>query len=341
MDKPKILYIEDNPENRLLVRRVLDSDGFAVVTAGDGLSGIRAARIEKPDLILMDIMIPGMDGREVTTRLRGIPGLENVPIVAVTASVMRGDRERALAAGCDGYLQKPIDVDRLPDQVRQFLVGRREGLALEDEIIFLRYQNQRLAARLEEKLERLSSVDAANKRLADLSLTDELTGLANRRYLDRRLREELRMARRFRTPLACVLIDLDQFNQINDSQGQPIGDQVLLAIGEILSASRREFKIVGRYRDDEFLVILPQIDAPPAVEFAECLRRKIEGTALTLGPPQPVRLTVSIGIAHCRCDQDMAAEEMMRQAGAALNQAKSAGRNRSVLFTSASGERLQ
>jgi len=124
MNSPKILYIEDNPENRLLVRRILEAEGYNVVEAVDGPSGLDLAAASPPDLILLDINLPEMDGYELVGRLRQIPGLANTPIIALTAYALRGDRERILAAGCDGYIQKPIDVDSLAVQVASFLKKR-------------------------------------------------------------------------------------------------------------------------------------------------------------------------------------------------------------------------
>jgi two-component system cell cycle response regulator DivK len=117
----RILYIEDNPDNRLLVRRVLQAEGYTVIEANDGQSGMTVAAEAQPDLILMDINLPEIDGYEVTARLKQLPGISHVPIVAVTANVMKGDREKTLAAGCDGYIQKPIDIDLLPEQIERFL----------------------------------------------------------------------------------------------------------------------------------------------------------------------------------------------------------------------------
>lgn len=127
MSGPRILYIEDNFENRILVKRVLEVEGYVVLEAGDGPSGMRIAEQEVPDLILMDINLPEIDGYEVTARLRQVPALAHVPIVALTAYVLKGDRERSLAAGCDGYIQKPIDVDLLPAQIAAFLRENRWG----------------------------------------------------------------------------------------------------------------------------------------------------------------------------------------------------------------------
>jgi two-component system, cell cycle response regulator DivK len=121
MSNTCILYIEDNPENRLLVKRVLEAEGFSILEAADGMTGLEIAIQQQPDLILLDINLPEMDGYDLARRFRDTPGLQKVPILAVTANVMKGDRERTLAAGCDGYIPKPLDIDRLPMQIKAAL----------------------------------------------------------------------------------------------------------------------------------------------------------------------------------------------------------------------------
>lgn len=123
----RILYIEDNADNRNLVRRVLLASDypFEVEMAEDAHVGIEMARSNPPDLILMDLSMPLMDGLTATQRLREIDALNRVPIIALTANVMRGDRERSLNAGCDGYIGKPIDVDRLPEEVMTYIRSRK------------------------------------------------------------------------------------------------------------------------------------------------------------------------------------------------------------------------
>lgn len=122
----KILYIEDNPGNRMLVRRILMVEDYVVYEAEDGPTGIEMALRVKPDLILMDMNLPDVDGYEMTRRVRAIPELANIPIIAMTANVMQGDREKTLQAGCNGYIPKPIDVDELPHQIARFLAASGE-----------------------------------------------------------------------------------------------------------------------------------------------------------------------------------------------------------------------
>lgn len=182
---PKILHVEDNPANRTLIRQVLELEGHTVLEAVDGPGGIDMAQREVPDLILMDINIPGMDGYETTTRLKSTAGLEKVPIIALTAKAMAGDRERALTAGCDGYISKPVDIDLLPDQIAEFLGGRRETVTTEQEKVYLREYNVRLVDRLDQKIKelteanrKLTHTDAMKSRFINLAAHELRTPLA-------------------------------------------------------------------------------------------------------------------------------------------------------------------
>jgi two-component system cell cycle response regulator DivK len=122
MSGKRILYIEDNSDNRLLIKRVLEAEGYIVVEAETGLKGLELAASSQPDLILMDINLPEIDGYECTHRLRKISGGEKIPIIALTANAMEGDAQKALDAGCNGYIPKPIDVDHLPTQIEKYLM---------------------------------------------------------------------------------------------------------------------------------------------------------------------------------------------------------------------------
>jgi PAS domain S-box-containing protein len=155
----RILHIEDSPENRMLVRALLEPEGYTVVEAEDGLSGIEAALREVPDLVLLDLNLPGVDGYEVGVILRSFPTLAKTPIVAVTAYAMEGDRQRTLVAGCDGYIPKPIDPDVFPRQVEEFLRGKRERVEEREATPYLRELNQRLVYRLVHQVEELKRLN--------------------------------------------------------------------------------------------------------------------------------------------------------------------------------------
>lgn len=205
-----ILYIEDNRDNQLLVRRILEARGYALQICEDGPSGIALARESQPALILVDINISGMDGYETTTRLRSLPHLRTTPIVAITADARPGTRERALTAGCDGFITKPIDPRLLPDQIAEFLGGKRELLPRSLETTMLREYNAKLVERLEQQVRELSARNAELQELDRLKNTFLAT-----------------LSHELRTPLTAILGYLELFERrtlgpLNEVQGQAI-----------------------------------------------------------------------------------------------------------------------
>jgi signal transduction histidine kinase/CheY-like chemotaxis protein len=157
--RAKILHVEDNRENRMLVRAVLEAEGYTVIDAEDGLSGIEAAIRDEPALILLDVNLPAVDGYEVVAVIKSFPAFATTPVIAVTAYAMEGDRQRTLVAGCDGYIQKPIDVDVFPRQVAEFLQGKREHVEEREQSLYLRELNQRLVYRLVNQVEELKRLN--------------------------------------------------------------------------------------------------------------------------------------------------------------------------------------
>lgn len=153
----KILYIEDNPANFRLVARLLHDEGFEVLHAPDGFQGVRKAIEEKDslDLILMDINMPGMDGYEAATKLKTIQGFGSIPIIAITVNTLKGDRKRSIAAGCDGYIPKPIDIHCFSNQIKKYIKGKRERIQASEECYYLREHTQKLVGRLETSLGQL------------------------------------------------------------------------------------------------------------------------------------------------------------------------------------------
>jgi signal transduction histidine kinase/CheY-like chemotaxis protein len=233
--KAKILYIEDNRENRMLVRAVLEAAGYTVVEAEDGLAGIEAAIREEPALILLDINLPGVDGYEIVAILKSFPNLASTPVIAVTAYAMQGDRQRTLVAGCDGYIQKPINVDVFPRQVAEFLGGKRERVEGREEGIYLRELNQRLVYRLLNQVEELKRLNQhfirRASQLADLhhavqDITSE-PGVAQ--MLERLLRELARAIGT--TSLRVELADPADVNVVVRGEGGDQPRSVLVGAG--------------------------------------------------------------------------------------------------------------
>jgi signal transduction histidine kinase len=158
-EQPVIIYIEDNHDNQRLVQRVLGARGYHVLIARDGVEGIALARDTAAVLVLVDIGVPGLDGYEIATRLRSMRHLDDTPIVALTADVSPGARERALVAGCDGYISKPIDPRQLPEQIGEFIEGKRDFLSPTVEHTMLRQYNQKVVERLEQRVRELMTAN--------------------------------------------------------------------------------------------------------------------------------------------------------------------------------------
>ena len=121
MERKKILVVDDNEMNRYLVSFILEKNGFEVITANDGLEGVETAREQRVDMVIMDIKMPRMDGYEATTSIKKLEGCQSVPIIALTSYAMAGDKKKAVAAGCDGYIAKPINPETFMDEIRKFL----------------------------------------------------------------------------------------------------------------------------------------------------------------------------------------------------------------------------
>lgn len=222
-----ILYVEDNLENQLLVRRVLESQGYKIVIADDGLSGVRMAQQVEPDLILMDINLPGMDGYAAATRIKSIEKLRSVPVVALTANVLHGDRERTLAAGCDGYLQKPIDIDVLLERVAEFLSDpstATEEIAGDEKLKYVEGYARDLVAKLEKQIHELQE---ANREL---------------RQLDRMKSEFVStVSHELRTPLNIII---GHGEVLEDQLFGPLNDHQHRYISNIVKSARHLYELV-------------------------------------------------------------------------------------------------
>ena len=335
-----ILYIEDDPVNRALVRKLMKLSSYAFLEAEDGLTGIAIAQEQHPDLILMDMAMPGLDGYETTTRIKSIESLRNIPIIALTAHAMKGDRERCLTAGCDGYISKPIDIDSFSNQVVAYLQGKQEKVEQQDEANYLREYNTKLVFRLEEQVKELR---IANQKLSELNHTleirvdkkeqevafhtyhDELTGLPNRRLFLDRLSQAAASAPRGNRYLVVMVLDVDRFKLVNETLGHSAGDHVLYEIAKRLESCLRTSDTVARISADEFSLILTNLadpmDAPMvAKRIQELVAEPLEYKG------KEVFVTASIGISLY--DQECnSVPDLIEKANAALARCKPIGSN--------------
>lgn len=257
----KILYIDDDPLNRTLVSRLLTNHNFDVLEAENGLEGITIAQTELPGLILMDINMPGLDGHETTTRMRTISALKQTPIVAVTARTTKGERELALAAGCDGYIPKPIDVDAFPQQVISYLHGYKDTITPDERQQYLGHYNQKLVERLEAKVVEL---EEANRKLQKIDkLKSDFITLA---------------AHELRTPISLIhgyarLLHLttDKFSQDNTGKSH-----IIEFAGKIFDSVRRLTEVVNDILNISLIEANEMSIAQEPVDLAKVIRAALE-----------------------------------------------------------------
>ena len=273
--RAKILHVEDNRENRMLVRAVLEAEGYTVIDAEDGLAGIEAAVREEPALILLDVNLPGVDGYEVAAIIKSFPALATTPVIAVTAYAMEGDRQRTLVAGCDGYIAKPIDVDAFPRQVAEFMQGKREHVEEKEQGVYLRELNQRLVYRLVNQVEELKRLNQQfvqrAGQLADLhrAVQDITSEVGIRAMLEQLLPN---LARALGTTfLAVDMLDTDVHVEVSGRNG---GDRrrSVLASGGVTQAddwSEAEWRLPLAVRGRPLGQMTARLVLPPGAKADE------------------------------------------------------------------------
>jgi two-component system cell cycle response regulator len=311
--QPRVLIVDDHADNIEVVRARLEAQGYQTEWATDGEEALARVAESPPDLILLDVMMPRLDGNEVARRIKGDPNLPFIPIIMQTALDSVESKVQGLGAGADDYITKPIDFAELEARVRSMLRIK----ALQDAV----QQRERELA-------------IANAELRRLAVTDPLTGLFNRRHLEERLREMFDHSVRLYEPLAVVMFDLDHFKSVNDLHGHQVGDAVLRQLAELLRDSAREIDRVGRYGGEEFMAILPGTVLDAAVTFAERARQEVEAHRFTY-EGGVLHRTLSCGVAAWPHPRIRHRDELVKAADDALYVAKALGRNRVVRFDSA------
>jgi two-component system cell cycle response regulator len=307
-----VLVVDDHEDNVELLRVRLESWGYRVDTARDGLSALQAVENAPPDLILLDVMMPTVDGNEVARRIKHNPSLPFIPIIMQTALDSTESKVEGLEAGADDYITKPIEFAELKARVRSML------------------RIKRLQEELEERERQLLE---ANERLRHMSRTDSLTGLDNRRYLEQQLDHAFAHAARLAEPMSCVMCDLDRFKSVNDTYGHHAGDAVLRQFAKILKDEAREIDHVGRFGGEEFVILLPGTVLDAAVTFAERVRKGVEGHTFVFDGGS-LRRTASFGVSGWPHPRVNDCDQLLRAADDALYVAKETGRNCVVRFDS-------
>jgi len=301
-----ILIIDDSKTNIGILSAVLESYGFQTITARNGKMGIQRVIFSKPDLILLDIMMPGLNGFETCLRLKSDDRTKNIPIIFMTALADIESKLQAFEAGGVDYITKPFEKAEVLARVKTHLTIRR----------------------LQQELE------ARNRELAALVHIDGLTKIANRRHFDRYINQEWKIMRREKGCMSLIFIDIDNFKLYNDFYGHQAGDECLKQVARLFDqASHRPADLAARYGGEEFVVLLPNTDK----SGAEYIATQIQKSLRELEMPHErstvsSMLTCSMGIAWCMVsDPAFSPELFIGMADEAMYQAKTQGRNKFIV----------
>ena len=302
----KILIADDDAVTRLMLEKAIGKMGFEVVSAADGAQAWEIITSGKPpEIVVVDWLMPGMEGVEICRRLRSLESGTRKYTFAIllTAKSDKKDIIAGMEAGADDYISKPFDPQELEVRIR---AGRRI-VELQDQL------------------------RSANEKLLQLSRTDSLTGLLNRRAFYEVMDGEIARSERQNMPLSIVMLDLDHFKRINDSMGHLAGDAVLKEFSGRISTAVRHYDVLCRYGGEEFLVLLPGSEIASAVKTAERFREIIAGTPFE-AINRKINVTSSLGVAQHREGEN--ADVLVDRADSALYKAKQKGRNRVEIYSS-------
>lgn len=289
--KANILVVDDNPDKLGLLEAALELAGYNVTTATDGDEALAAIESYQPDLIITDVMMPRMNGYELAQRIRANPLTKFIPVIMQTAAGHRAeDLRRASEVGALGYITDPTDLNLM-------------------------------LARTRTLLEFKAYLDVCE----EAAFTDHLTGLANRRRFERQLEREVGRVLRFGHPFSLLMIDIDNFKNLNDTFGHDAGDDAIRRISRVLREGTRGIDLAARIGGEEFAVLLVETNQTAGAEVAERLRVAIKALEL----PSGVGITASFGVAECPTDAQTASG-ILKASDVALYEAKRNGRDRVV-----------
>jgi two-component system, cell cycle response regulator len=305
MPKAKILLVEDSKGQAKTTKAFLEKNGFEVIWVEDGMAAFKLAKSSRVDVILLDRVLPDIDGNEVCRWLKLDQDTKSIPIIMLTIKNTTADKVTGLEAGADDYLPKPYDTGELNARIYACLRTK----SLQDD---LKQKNRQL----EDMLTRVET----------LAVTDSLTGLFNRRRFETILSLEFKKASRYVAPLSCMMIDIDHFKLINDEYGHRTGDVILKETAQIILKSIREVDAAARWGGEEFSVLIPNTSKENAQTPAQRILRSVANNAFPeIGDR---RITVSIGIADILDPLIDTEDKLVNAADLAMYEAKRKGRNR-------------
>ncbi len=289
--KPLILIVEDSSVNGRLCERLLNKGGYDTAVCTDGESALEFVNTNSPDLILLDIVMPGIDGYEFCRVMKDNPKVKHTPIIFLSAM----DDEKSIIKGFDSGA---VDFITKPFRHRELLARTKTHVELK----------------------------RAKEKLLRMAITDELTSLVNRRYFMGRLLHEYERTKRYESVFTVLMIDLDYFKNVNDTYGHQAGDTVLRTVSNSMKLSLRLSDIIGRIGGEEFAVILPETELSGAMIIGERIRKRVEALDI-IHKECKIKITISIGASSSSKD-DLSIDEVLQRADTALYRAKENGRNR-------------
>ena len=299
----KILLVDDTPTNLDVLRTMLEREGYSIGVAPDGETALKIAERFQPDLILLDVMMPGIDGYETCRRFKQMEALKSVPVIFITAKDLAEDIVEGLDSGGVDYMSKPFHYREVCARVRTHL---------------------RLNQLLKERDKLISDLIRANKKLDSAARTDPLTQLSNRRDLWEKLEEEFVRFQRSKKAFSIIMGDIDHFKRFNDEHGHDAGDFVLVQVAKILMANCRDQDKPGRWGGEEFLIFLPETGLTGAATLAEKMRKEIESHSFQFNELN-FKVTISFGVNTFAEGQAM--DRCLKIADECLYEAKKQGRN--------------
>lgn len=305
MATAKILLVEDSKSQAGVIRDFLEKSGYEVVWVEDGKSAIKAAKSQRVDIILLDLVLPDISGKEVCRWLKLNADTKGIPIIMLTVKGAVTDKVAGLEAGADDYLPKPYSEIELNARIYACLRTK----ALQDE---LRQKNRQLGDLL--------------KKVEVMAITDQLTGIYNRRHFEVILHKEFRRAKRYNAPLSCLMMDIDHFKRINDMFGHHAGDVVIKETARIITENARDIDTVTRWGGEEFIALFPETKKEDALQPASRILQAI--SEYRFPEISDERITVSMGIAGAPDPSIDVEDKLIQASDLALYEAKQKGRNR-------------
>ncbi|MDR1901001.1 MAG: diguanylate cyclase [Treponema sp.] len=289
-----ILIVDDEKVNLAVLNRIL-SDEYRIFIAKSGETALQLIASEKPDMILLDVILPDINGFDIIVKLKEKPDTKNIPVICITGSDSEADEEKGFRLGAVDYIMKPFSSSIVKARVRTHMEIVRQMRAVER-----------------------------------LGLTDPLTNISNRRSFDDRLNMEWRRAIREKKPISCLMIDIDNFKNYNDTYGHQQGDILLKKIAKIFSSrARRPADLPARLGGEEFGMLFPDTDGEAAVSIAEGIRSDVEALRVPIAGGEGVSAaTISIGVVSAAPGRNAPVKDFISLAGEYLYAAKRAGKNR-------------